>query len=221
MNNNCNDVFIELKLSIAFLASRESSSFVLCSPILVGQLLFTIEKTYACLGSVNQTVWSLTKRMNSESELLREVNVKFKSVMFRHGTSTGSRVNCVRSVSLAQTNTLACWVTRRVNSNPMSMQFGRDQSTESLGPMRISPIDRNAINPVYVAWSAGGKRPSANMAGGSQPANRDPTYNWVLASDWCPRYLSPALDDIQRDRYLNTDNNHHTDREKKKLYRSS
>lgn len=81
----------------------------------------------------------------------------------------------------------------------MSKLFGRDQSTESLGPMRKTPIGRNAINPVYVAWSAGGKRPSAIMAGGSQPANRDPTNNWLPASDWCLRYLSPALDDIWKD----------------------
>lgn len=44
--------------------------------------------------------------------------------------------------------------------------------------MRKPPVGRNAINPVYVAWSAGGKRTSAIMAGGSQPANRDPTNNW-------------------------------------------
>lgn len=115
----------------------------------------------------------------------------------------------VESNWIRVTHTLVCWVTRRVNYDliwcqlqrvrcQFQIQFGRDQSTESLGKMWTSPIGRNAINPVYLAWSAGGNRPSANMAGGSQLANRDPTNNWVPASDWCPRYLSPALDDIKQ-----------------------
>jgi len=58
----------------------------------------------------------------------------------------------------------------------MQIPFGRDQSTESLGPIRKLPVDRNAINPVYVAWSAGGQQRFSHgerIAGGK----RAPTNN--------------------------------------------
>jgi len=61
----------------------------------------------------------------------------------------------------------------------------------------ISNRLRNAINAVSVTWSAGGKRPSAIMAGCLQPANCDLTWQQIPARDWYPWYLSSAIDDMK------------------------
>lgn len=72
--------------------------------ILISQLL-TIDNTYRLPGIyVNQNRMKYYAII-SESELLREVYVKFKSVMFRHNTSTGSRVK-FRQIDKFRTDTL-------------------------------------------------------------------------------------------------------------------
>lgn len=84
--NNNRNIFIEPKLSSTFFGQPNLlSSYVQCSWIMVnGQLTHDWQNTYTYMG------------------LLREVYVKFKSVTFRHDTSTG--INFVRSISLAQTH---------------------------------------------------------------------------------------------------------------------
>lgn len=66
--------------------------------------------------------------------------------------------------------------TSRVESNSLiqnvNANLGMTKSTVTLGLIRIKVlINRTAINPIYVAWSAGVNRPSVKMVGDSQLAN--------------------------------------------------
>lgn len=81
---------------------------------------------------------------------------------------------------MSQRHIFACWIIQsRVISADSSVIFGlfghEQMHRDTRANANISNRLRNAINAVSVTWSAGGKRPSAIMAGCLQPANCDLT----------------------------------------------